>query len=172
MNLYAVIFYILAILILSATAMAITRHNPVHAIIYLILSFLGSAFLFYLMGSPFLAGLEVIIYAGAIMVLFLMVVMILGVKNAEDDRFTLGQWGPAISMGLLLLAVAVLLVMNDSGSRIGLAMATVSPRDFGRYVFQRYWLAIEIISFLLLVALVAALHIGRGKKMMQEEKEQ
>ena len=77
MTIYSIIFYLLALLILGSTAMAITRRNLVHAVIYLIFSFFGSAMLFYLFGAPFLAVLEVIIYAGAIMVLFLFIVIMM-----------------------------------------------------------------------------------------------
>ena len=165
MNIYAVTFYLVAAVILAATALAVTRRNPVHAVIYLIISFLGSALLFYLLGAPFLAALEVIIYAGAIMVLFLFVVMMLGVEKAGEPGFRAGQWGPAILFGLLFLLVAALLVFKDPGSRVILEKAVATPRDFGRFVFHGYWLAIEMISFLLLVALLAAVHIGRGKGM-------
>ena len=75
MSLFAVIFYILAAVILAATAMAVTRRDPVHAVVYLVGSFFGSAMLFFLLGAPFLAALEVIIYAGAIMILFLFIIM-------------------------------------------------------------------------------------------------
>ncbi|MFH1488506.1 MAG: NADH-quinone oxidoreductase subunit J [Pseudomonadota bacterium] len=162
MNIYAVTFYLIAAVILAATALAITRRNPVHAVIYLIISFLGSALLFYLLGAPFLAAVEVIIYAGAIMVLFLFVVMILRVEKAGEPKFRPGQWGPATLLGFLFLLVVAVLVFKDPGSRVSLEKAVAMPRDFGHFVFQRYFLAIEIISFLLLVALLAALHIGRG----------
>ncbi|MGD8302339.1 MAG: NADH-quinone oxidoreductase subunit J, partial [Desulfobacterales bacterium] len=67
MTLYAFIFYILAVAIVVTTGLAITRRNLVHAVVYLVFSFFGSAMMFYLFGAPFLAVLEVIIYAGAIM---------------------------------------------------------------------------------------------------------
>ena len=76
MTIYSIIFYILALVIIVATGVAITRRNLVHAVVYLILSFFGSALMFYLFGAPLLAALEVIIYAGAIMVLFLFILMI------------------------------------------------------------------------------------------------
>ena len=77
MTLYSVIFYVLAALILVSTGLAITRRNLVHAVVYLVISFFGSAMLFYLFGAPLLAAFEVIIYAGAIMVLFLFVIMMI-----------------------------------------------------------------------------------------------
>ena len=108
MNLYAIIFYLLAFIILAATALAVTRRNLMHAIVYLVLSFFGTALLFYLLGAPFLAVLEVIIYAGAIMVLFLFIVMMLEIKPPETTRRRLpapvaarrGPGGPVPGRGL------------------------------------------------------------------------
>src|SRR5659263_37174 len=106
MSIYAIMFYGLGAVIVAATALAITRRNLMHAIVYLVLSFIGTAMLFYLLGAPFLAVLEVVIYAGAIMVLFLFIVMMLEIK--PDER-TLGpwlrQWAPALALGGICLMV-------------------------------------------------------------------
>ena len=158
-----IIFYLIAALILIATGLAITRRNPVHAVIYLVISFFGSAMLFYLLGAPFLAALEVIIYAGAIMVLFLFVVMMLGVESVRTAGFSLREWVPAVSLGLVFLALAILLVVKDPDSHVTLQSAVAKPRELGRFLFQRYWLSVEIVSLLLLIALVAAIQLGRGK---------
>ena len=118
MNLYGVIFYILAAIILATTALAVTRRNLMHAIVYLVLSFFGTALLFYLLGAPFLAVLEVIIYAGAIMVLFLFIVMMLEIKPPEKPRGAyLRQWLPAAVLGALCLAVAFVLIVFKSGEQ-------------------------------------------------------
>ena len=98
-------FYIAALIALVATVMVITRLNAVHALLYLVVSLLAVALCFYTLGAPFVAALEVIIYAGAIMVLFVFVVMILnlGPEQAVQERrwLTPGNWG-----GPLLLAGA------------------------------------------------------------------
>ena len=78
-----------------STAIAITRRNLVHAVVYLVISFFGTAMLFYLFGAPLLAALEVIIYAGAIMVLFLFVVMMIRIESSEEVMFPVSQWLPA-----------------------------------------------------------------------------
>jgi NADH-quinone oxidoreductase subunit J len=163
MTLYAIIFYAIAALILVATGLAITRRNPVHAIVYLIISFFGSAMLFYLLGAPFLAALEVIIYAGAIMVLFLFVVMMLKVESIRIQGFSLREWVPAVCLVCIFLALATLLLVKDPGSGTTLKSAMAMPREFGRFLFERYWLAVEIVSLLLLLALVAAIQLGREK---------
>jgi NADH-quinone oxidoreductase subunit J len=126
MTLYSITFYILAGLILVSTGLAITRRNLVHAVVYLIISFFGSALLFYLLGAPLLAALEVIIYAGAIMVLFLFIIMMLKVEKLEEQLTFMAE-----------------------------------PASFGLYLFQRHWLAIEIVSLLLLIVLIGVLYLGR-----------
>lgn len=162
MTVYAIIFYVVAGFILVATGLAITRRHPVHAVVYLILSFLGSALLFYLLGAPFLAALEIIIYAGAIMVLFLFVIVLLKGEAAAEVGMTPAQWAPALVLGLVFLLVAVLLVITDPRSRVPLEMAVASPRAFGRFIFEKYWLALEIISLILLVGLMAVIQLGRS----------
>ena len=102
MNPYAGIFYILATVILLSTGLAVTRRNLMHAIVYLVLSFFGTALLFYLLGDRCLAALEVIIYAGAIMVLFLFIVMMLEIRPTEQPLGSyLRQWLPAVVLGAL-----------------------------------------------------------------------
>ena len=161
MTIYAFIFYLLAILILATTAMAITRRNLVHAVVYLIFSFFGSAMLFYLFGAPFLAVLEVIIYAGAIMVLFLFVVIMMRAETGEKRLLALSQWLPVAVFGLAYLIIGTGIIAADPNSRITLETARAAPRQFGQFIFEHHWLSIEIISLLLLVALVGALIIGR-----------
>ena len=164
MNLYAGTFYLLAAVTLGSTALAVTRRNVMHAIIYLVLSFFGTALLFFLLGAPFLAALEVIIYAGAIMVLFLFIVMMLEIRPAERPLGSyLRQWLPAVVLGALSLAALVLIIL-ESGGDLSLPLAAASPLEFGRFLFQKYWVSVEIVSFLLLVALVGALYLGRREE--------
>ena len=161
MSISAVLFYILAIIVLSATVMAITRRNLVHAVVYLVISFFGSALLFYLFGAPILAALEVIIYAGAIMVLFLFIIMMLREEHFHEQLFPLSQWLPAVSMAMVYVVVGVFLIYTDPSSREVLVSAMATPKAFGRYVFENHWLAIELVSLLLLIALVGALLLGK-----------
>jgi NADH-quinone oxidoreductase subunit J len=152
---------LLGIIISVATALAITRRQPVHAVLYLIVAFLGTAALFFLLGAPFLAAFMVILYTGAIMVLFLFVIMLF--QPSSGGLGLISEWGPAALLGVVFLAVAVAMVFQDPGSRIVLQGAVVQPRDFGHLLFDRYWLAIEIVSILFLVALVAIIHLGKRR---------
>jgi NADH-quinone oxidoreductase subunit J len=161
MTLYSIMFYILAAIIVASTAVAITRRNLVHAVIYMVVSFFGSAMLFYLLGAPFLAAIEVIIYAGAIMILFLFIVMMIDVDHYKERLFPIRQCLPAALFGLVYAVTGVLLIFGRGTDPLAMNLYAVSPREFGIYVFQRHWLAIEIVSFLLLVALMGALYLGK-----------
>ncbi len=167
MTLYAAIFYLLSAVTVVATAVAITRRQPIHAVLYLIVAFLGTAALFFLLGAPLLAAFVVIVYAGAIMVLILFVIMLF--RRSPRDLGLLSEWGPATLLGVVFLAVVVAMVFKDPGSRIVLQGAVAQPGDFGRFLFERYWLAVEIVSVLLLVALVAIIQVGKGRGTGGEE---
>lgn len=163
MTIYTIIFYVLAALIIVSTGFAVTRRNLVHAVVYLIISFFGSAMLFYLLGAPLLAALEVIIYAGAIMVLFLFIIMMLKVEAFEEQFFPFRQWIPAAGMCLVFIVAGALMIVGDPDSRIPLKPAVAEPMFFGNYLFRTHWLAVEIVSLLLLIALVAVLYLGKNK---------
>ena len=170
MTIYSIIFYLLALFILATTGLAITRRDLVHAVVYLIFSFFGSAMLFYLFGAPFLAVLEVIIYAGAIMVLFLFIVMMLKVEAGGKRLFPLNQWLPAVICGFAYLAIGIGLVVADPNSHRPLQTARAEPAAFGQYIFQKHWLSVEIVSLLLLVAVIGALLLARRAKKLPSQK--
>jgi NADH-quinone oxidoreductase subunit J len=169
---YRVIFYALALVIVAATALAVTRRSAVHAVVCLVASFLGTGILFFLLGAPFLAAVEIIIYAGAIMVLFLFVVMMFRLEKVEVKGYAHRQWGPALLCGVLFFALLGLAALRDPVGRASLEFVMVSPAEFGRWVFQRYWLSIELISLLLFLGLLAAIHLGRvrSEKAGQEDR--
>lgn len=157
-------FYLSAAAAVLATALAVTRYNPVHAVLYLIVSLLAVALVFFTIGAPFAGILEVIIYAGAIMVLFVFVVMVLNLGRAasEQERRWLapGAWtGPAV-LALGLLAELVWLLARQ-GSGPPLSGRPIGAVAVGAALFGPYVLAVELASMLLLAGLVAALHLGR-----------
>ncbi len=162
MTISGTIFYVLAGLILIATGLSITRRNVMHAIIYLVISFFAMAALFYLLGAPLLALLEVIIYAGAIMVLFIFIVMMLeiGATPLVTGQW-LRQWFPAVVLSLIAGIIMIILIWQAPAQKAVLPLAMATPQALGQFVFQRYWFAVEIASLLLFVALVGAYYLGR-----------
>lgn len=157
------VFYIAAAVAVASTLMVITRLNAVHALLYLVVSLLSVAVIFFALGAPFVAILEVIVYAGAIMVLFVFVVMLLnlGETAVEQERQWLqpAMWtGPAI---LLLILLAELIYMLVSGGGGAPGAGIVGPKQVGIALFGPYLLGVELASMLLLAGLVGAHHLGR-----------
>ena len=156
-------FYSAAFVAVFSTVMVITGHNPVHALLYLVLSLLSVAMIFFTIGAPFAGVLEIIVYAGAIMVLFIFVVMMLnlGPQVAEQERRWLTGRGwilPSLLSGLLM---AELLWMLPSNGLHLLSGQEIGPKAVGIKLYGPYLLAVEFASMLLLGALVGAYHLGR-----------
>lgn len=159
------LFYVAAAVALFTTVMVITRLNAVHALLYMVMSLLSVAVIFFLLGAPFVAALEVIVYAGAIMVLFIFVIMMLNLGPQSEDQerqwFSLRTW-----RGLFFIA-AVLLIELILAVRLGytqpLPSAQVSPNAVALSLFGPYLLGVELASMLLLAGLVGAYHLGRRR---------
>jgi NADH-quinone oxidoreductase subunit J len=157
------IFYISAAIAIIATLLVITRLQPVHALLYAIVSLLAVAVIFYVLGAPFIAALEVIIYAGAIMVLFVFVVMMLnlGSSAAEEERKILspGMWrGPALLAAVLLFELIYLFMQPPEHLITGYV---IEPKQVGITLLGPYLLGVELASILLLAGIVGAYHLGR-----------
>lgn len=158
----AFLFYLAAVIALASTVLALTRSNAAHALIYLIISLLAVAVVFFLLGAPFAAALEIVIYAGAIMVLFVFVIMMLNLGEVGDRRerawLEPGVWiVPAILAAALMIEMVAVLSMAE-GATSG---QMVSAKEVGLTLFGPYVLAVEIASMLLLAGLVGAYHVGR-----------
>lgn len=161
-------FCVAASVAVAATAFTVTGRNPVHALLYLIVSLLALALIFFLFGAPFAALLEVIVYAGAIMVLFVFVVMMLNLSDAAEQEARLLApriWtGPLILAALLLGELVVLILqggMAGNGAPAQGLGVEVTAKQVGIALYGPYLLAVELASMLLLGALVAAYHLGR-----------
>jgi len=151
-------FYLSAIVAVAATVMVITRRNAVHALLYLVVSLLAVGLVFFTLGAPFAAALEVITYAGAIMVLFLFVIMLLNPQTSDAKRLFPTQWrGPGLLTAVLLADLLYLLV--HGGQAVG--KTAVSPQQVGLTLFSPYLLGVELASMLLLAGLVGAYHLGK-----------
>jgi len=156
------LFFLAAAVAVLATIAVITRRNAVHALLYLIVSLLAVAVIFFLLGAPFAAALEVIIYAGAIMVLFLFAVMMLG---ATAPRPKAGLWPAIVSRAgpaaLSLVLLVEFIIVLASGERHSLQPSSLPPRDVGLALFSTYVLGVELAGAVLLAGLIGAYHIGR-----------
>jgi len=150
------VFALSGLVAVAATVMMITRRSAVHALLYFVVSLLASAVIMFVLGAPFVAALEVIVYAGAIMVLFIFVIMLIG----PDSLPIPGRaWlGPSVLSIVLLVELAWVLAQ---GTLTGQPAAEVGPKQVGMALFGPYILGAEIAAFLLLSGLVGAFHLGR-----------
>jgi NADH-quinone oxidoreductase subunit J len=156
-------FYTCALVAIAAALRCVTHTNPVHALLYLVVVLLAAAGIFFALGAPFVGALEVIVYAGAIMVLFVFVVMMLNLGSdtiaQEREWLQLRAWiGPSLLATLMLVA----LVEGMLGTGGAMGTVTVGAKEVGIALFGPYLLAVELASLMLLGALVAAYHLGRG----------
>ncbi len=154
-------FYIAGAVAVLSTTLALTRLQPIHALLYLVVSLLAVAVVFFTLGAPFVAALEVIVYAGAIMVLFIFVVMLLnlGAHAVEAERLLLPwhAWVGPLALSALLLALVVYVIASGSGMP---AQESIGPKEVSRSLFGPYALGVELASLLLTAALVGAYHLG------------
>lgn len=185
LNPLQLMFYFSALLAIVASLKVITGRNTVHALLYLVVSLLAVAVCFYLMGAPFAAGLEVIVYAGAILVLFVFAIMMFGLGQDEtihapqvvsskllQSKF--GQvklWFGPFSLAFLLLAELVFAI--ESGAVQGkITSNVIDAKQVGILLYGPYLLAVEIASFLLLAGLIASYHFAKPDGVSIERKEE
>ena len=157
------LFYLASTVAVIATLLAVTRRHAVHALLYLIVSLLAVAADFYALGAPFVAALEIMIYAGAIMVLFVFVVMMLNLAEhsmeVERDWLKPKNWlGPGL---LALILLGELFICVSALPHPSAPAVTVTPKQVGTSLFGSYWIGVELASLLLMAGLVGAFHLGR-----------
>lgn len=159
------LFYLFAALLIWAAGMVITRRNPVHAVLFLVLAFFNAAGLWMLAEAEFLAIALVLVYVGAVMVLFLFVVMMLDINIAEL-RAGFVQNAPVA--GLIAAITLVEMIMVIGPARFGLeqfASPTPKPADYnntaelGMSLFTEHLYAFEIAAVILLVGIIAAISL-------------
>jgi NADH-quinone oxidoreductase subunit J len=159
------IFFIAATIALASSLMAITNRNAIHALLYLIISLLSISVIFYISGAPFIAALEVIVYAGAIMVLFIFVVMMLNIGLAEELEnkwLRSSMWITPVILAAVLLGLFIYALSSlHAGSTYS---KSIGPKEVGISMFTTYLIAVEIAAVLLLAGIVGAYHIGRQRK--------
>ena len=167
MDFYQITFYLLATMIIVSALMVITRRNPVHSAIFLVITLLGVAMIFLQLHAEFIAAVQIIVYIGGIMVLFLFVIMLVSVDvSVRQVRFN-RQWivGVVMSMALLVLFGGAILKGKN------LFLLPNAPADvfkdnveqIGVSLFQNYMLPFELASILLLVAMIGAVLMGKRR---------
>lgn len=163
-------FYIAGAIAVITTVLVITGKNAVQALLYLAVSLISVAVIFYDLGAPFMAALEVIIYAGSIIVLFIFVVMMLNLgKDATEAEAKLlrpSMWiGPTILAAILVGELAYTLVRGNTAAP---AANVIVPKQVGLALYGPYLLGVELSSILLMGAVVGAYHLGWHKQPKPE----
>jgi len=170
MNIDLIVFLILSIVaIASALGMLLSR-NAVYSALFLVLNFVTVAVFYLLLGAPFIAMSQITVYAGAIMVLFLFVIMLLGVESLAPSAAMPWQKPLAVTLATVLVVEAVYLIVSRSrpGQVVVAPDASVNTvanlRDMAMTLFNQYLLPFEVTSILLLVAMVGAIVLSRQDK--------
>jgi NADH-quinone oxidoreductase subunit J len=164
------VFSVTAIIAIVGAVMMLLSKNAVHSALWLLLNFGAIAVLYLLLRAPFLFAIQLIVYAGAIIVLFLFVVMLLGAERAEDDHDTLGQWQRpvALVLGLFLLLESGYVLLRSGSTAFPAPTgdeAFASPEQIAIALFTKYLLPFEITGFILLAGVVGVvvLHLQARK---------
>ena len=162
-----IVFFILALVaVLTALGMLLSK-NAIYAAIYLVLNFATVAVFFLMLGGAFIAVSQVAVYAGAIMVLFLFVIMLLGAEKLGQSETLSWQKPIAIVLALVLLVETAYVFISDIGGAAGAASLPKgfgSPASIGEMLFNQYLLPFEVTSVLLLVAMIGAIVLTRQAK--------
>ena len=168
MTIQLLLFLVLALVaIISAVGMLVSR-NAIYAALFLVVNFMTVALFFLLLNAPFIAVAQVSVYTGAIMVLFLFVIMLLGAERAGQIQAIRWQIPLAVILGVILLLEAGYIIIYQRGMLP--AVTTTLPADFGSpaqvgtALFSNYLLPFEITSVLLLVGMVGAIVLTKKEK--------
>jgi NADH-quinone oxidoreductase subunit J len=170
-----ILFLVLALVAVAAAIGMLLSQNAVYSALFLVINFATVAVFYLLLGAPFIAMAQITVYAGAIMVLFLFVIMLLGAERLAPGKVLPYQRPMAIGLAALLVVEAVYLILVRNPS-----VATIIPpteatnsvgaiRDLGLALFSQYLLPFEVTSILLLVAMVGAIVLTKQAKKGEQE---
>ena len=161
-------FYISSVVAVLASIMVITRTNAFSALLYMIISLLSVALIFFVLGAAFVAALEVIIYAGAIMVLFVFVTMMLNLgeesEKLEKEWMRPRIWiGPSILALILGVEVILLIVSSETSTISG---GEIGAREVGIALYGKYIIGVELAALLITAGILGAYHLGKRKNLV------
>jgi NADH-quinone oxidoreductase subunit J len=165
-----ILFLITALIAIAGAVAMLVSRNAVHSALFLLLNFAAIAVLFLLLQAPFLFTIQLTVYAGAIMVLFLFVVMLLGAEKVEDTPDRIAWQQPlALLLGLALLVVSVVVGLGGATNPPSESEALIQfsdPRTLGALLFTDYLLPFEVTGFILLIAVIGVVVLNqRGRKI-------
>jgi len=159
-------YYAAAIVFLSVVV--VTRKNPVHSVLFMLILFLHIAGVYILLNAEFLAAVQVIVYAGAILVLFVFAIMVLNLKEEQTVEIYVGSWAIAVAAALglfviLLFGLRTVDVPSGGTFTAEYLKNTTNTKALGKEIFVNYLLPFEIVSIILLVAIIGAIVLAKKK---------
>jgi NADH-quinone oxidoreductase subunit J len=161
------IFLYFAAVILASAILMITRKNPIHSVLFMLLLFFHIAGLFVLLNAEFLAAVQLIVYAGAILILYLFVVMLLSVDKERTAVRANRFWPGMAVFGLVVASEIIVLILRSTfPSEAGVSMrfaAGMGVNELGRTLYQQYLVPVEAASVILLVGLVGAVMLAQKR---------
>lgn len=168
------IFWTASAVAIISTLMVLISKNPFNAVLYLILSLFGVSLIFYTLGAPFLAALEIIVYAGAIMVLFLFVVQMLSpgstpAASPDLKAPTVMQLLVPSLLALALLGGITMALFRAGSLTAGTDTNVVTAKMLGTALFKHHYLGVELASLILLIGIVGGMHLGRAASVTEED---
>lgn len=159
------LFLIASLISIISSVMVITRRNAIHALLYLVVSLISIAMVIYTLGAPYAAILEIIIYAGAIVILFVFVVMMLNINRSIDEERSetkIKFWIIPLLLSLILCGIFIYSFLETETTKASIKV--VGAKEVGISMFSTYLFIAELAGILLLIGIVGAYHLGRTPK--------
>src|SRR3984885_6881287 len=159
-------FYLLSAIMLIGGIAVITRKNPVHSALALIVTLLAQASIYLMLYAPFVAGVQIILYAGGIMVLFLFVIMLVSIERSMKERQFNSQWVAGIVAATALGGLFIAVYMKGTSILPDHALSVVednNTQEVAKVLYGQYMFAFEIASLLLLVAIIGAVVMAKKR---------
>lgn len=163
-----IFFGYFAIVTIALSLIIITRRNPVHSVLWMVVLFFHIAGIYLFLNAEFLAAIQIILYAGAILVLFLFVIMMLNLKEEINVERVIGEWPIGVALGLSILMLMIFSVSEIIHGPIGQYSIEAIKKEthtkaLGKLLFTEYILQFELIALILLVAMVGAILLAKKK---------
>lgn len=159
-------FYLLAGLAIASGVVVITRKNPVHSALALILTLLSLAGLYLMLYAPFVAGVQIILYVGGIMVLFLFVIMLVNIERSQREKAFNQQWVAGVLAALALGGLFIAIYIKGQAlfsMPMKPVLETQNTQKIGEMLYSNYMFPFEIASLLLLVAIIGAVVMAKKR---------
>lgn len=162
-------FVYFSVVMVLSSMLVITRKNPVHSVVWMLVLFVHIAVLYLFLNAEFLAAIQIIIYAGAILVLFLFVIMLLNVKREETEKRFQRHWGISLIIGIIFIIfflsiLSKISVLPQRGDyTVKFIQSEGSIMTIGKVLYTEYLLPFEVASLILLVAIIGAVVLAKRK---------